>query len=91
MASCSSRLWWIWIVTVKANDIISPSPTRISQWFLFGVIVMGSLLIGSASLFVLTARRTPREHRLLIGGLFIAATLFVWLELAVGIFTDLGS
>jgi hypothetical protein len=50
-------------------------------------IVMGSLLFGIASLFVLAARRAPRKHRLLIGGMFIAAFLYLWAELAVGVFT----
>lgn len=61
------------------------------RWDGADFLVMGSLLFGSGSLFVLAARRAPRRHRLLIGGVFMAATLLVWLELAVGVFTDLGS
>ena len=52
---------------------------------------MGLLVFGTASLFVLAARRAPRERRTLIGGLFVIAFLYVWAELAVGVFTTLGS
>lgn len=61
------------------------------NWQPTDFIVMGALLFGMASLFVLAARRVPRKHRLLIGGLFVAAFLYVWAELAVGVFTNLGS
>ena len=61
------------------------------KWNTTDFIAMGSLLFGIASLFVLAARRAPRKHRLLIGGIFIAAFLYVWAELAVGVFTSLGS
>jgi hypothetical protein len=61
------------------------------KWDETDFIVMGSLLYGTASLFVLAARTAPRKHRLLIGGLFTAAFLYLWAELAVGVFTNLGS
>lgn len=61
------------------------------NWQPTDFIVMGALIFGMASLFVLAARRVPRKHRLLIGGLFVAAFLYVWAELAVGVFTNLGS
>ena len=52
---------------------------------------MGVLLFGMASLFVLAARQAARKHRMLIGVIFVAAFLCIWAELAVGIFTNLGS
>ena len=61
------------------------------RWDAVDFIVMGALLFGMASLFVLIARRLPRSRRLLVGGLVIAAFLYAWAELAVGIFTDLGT
>ena len=53
--------------------------------------VMGLLLFGTASLFVVVARRLPRKRRAIIGVIFTIAFLYVWAELAVGVFTNLGS
>lgn len=54
-------------------------------------IVMGILLFGMGSVFVLLSRRAPRRNRLFIGFGCAAVFLYVWAELAVGIFTTLGS
>ncbi len=54
-------------------------------------LVMGMLLFGMSSLFVLVSRRTPRRNRLVIGFACAVLFLYLWAELAVGIFTNLGS
>lgn len=61
------------------------------NWGMEDFIVMGALLFGIASLFVLSARRVPPRFRVAIGCLFALAFLYLWAELAVGIFTNLGS
>lgn len=61
------------------------------RWGAADFIIMGSLLFAMGSLFVLVARKAPRKHRLIIGGLFILVFLYIWVELAVGLFTNLGS
>lgn len=54
-------------------------------------LVMGVLLFGMGSVFVLLSRRAPRRNRLFIGFACAALFLYLWAELAVGIFTNLGS
>jgi nitrate reductase NapE component len=60
------------------------------NWTLSDFIVMGALLFGASSMFVLVARGTPRKYRTLIGFAFLAAVLWIWVELAVGLFTNWG-
>jgi hypothetical protein len=67
--------------------------TRLSDavtWTLFDFVAMGALLFGGGLVFVLAARRTA-THRLAVGATILAAVLFLWVEMAVGVFTDLGS
>jgi hypothetical protein len=59
-------------------------------WSLGDFIVMGVLLFATGSIFIWAARRAPR-HRLIIAVVVAAALLWVWVELAVGLFTGIGS
>mgnify|MGYP001825974275 CR=1 FL=1 len=61
------------------------------NWGLADFVIMGALLFGLASMFVLIARRLPRPRRALTGIVFVVAFLYIWAELGVGVFTDLGS
>lgn len=60
------------------------------NWNLTDFIIMGVLLFGAGSIFVLAARRTTK-HRLIIGCVVVIALLWLWVELAVGLFTNWGS
>ena len=84
---------WIALTTgaILLIPLIAMQFTTEVSWDETDFIVMGSLLFGSAGLFVLAARRAPRRHRVLIGSMFIAAFVYLWTELAVGVFFNLGS
>ena len=86
---------FIWIAVATGMILLVPLAamqfTTEVNWDETDFIVMGFLLFGMGSLFVLVARRVPRGRRVIFGGLFVAAFLYIWAELAVGIFTNLGS
>ncbi|UGB37678.1 hypothetical protein [Frateuria soli] len=61
------------------------------DWDARDFLVMGVLLFGTGSTFVLVARKVPRKYRAAVAATCAVALLYVWAELAVGVFTDLGS
>lgn len=84
---------WIAFATgsILLIPLIAMQFTSEVNWDRVDFIVMGILLFGISSLFVLVARRVPRRSRVVIGITFVAAFLYIWAELAVGVFTNLGS
>ena len=86
---------FLWIALASGLILLIPLIamrfTTQVNWDGTDLTVMGLLLFGTASLFVLVARRLPRRRRFTVGIVFAAAFLYIWAELAVGIFTSLGS
>lgn len=65
-----------------------------SEWNWSGsdFIIMGILLFGIGSLFVVTARNIRKNlNRIIVGIAFFLTLVYIWAELAVGIFTNIGS
>jgi glucan phosphoethanolaminetransferase (alkaline phosphatase superfamily) len=91
--SQNSIFLWIALATgaVLLVPLVAMRFTGNVNWDAADFIVMGCLLFGTGSLFVLTARQAPRRHRVIIGSLFVIVFLYAWAELAVGVFTNLGS
>lgn len=85
---------YIWIATATVVILLVPFTAMQFRnevvWTLSDFIVAGIILFSAGALFVLTARKI-KKNRLAIGVLFLTALLYVWAELAVGIFTNLGS
>jgi uncharacterized membrane protein YfcA len=62
------------------------------DWSLSDFIIVGALLFGAGIGYELIASKlSSRSHRLVFGVVVILAVAYVWAELAVGIFTNLGS
>ncbi len=61
------------------------------EWSFSDFLIMGVLLFGAGSLFIAIARVAPKKKRILIGITILLGFMYIWAELAVGIFTNLGS
>ena len=83
---------WLGALTVAILlvPLIAMQFTSEVNWRLSDFIIMGILIFGFGSLFIMTARRVDRESRLLVGLAILAAFMYIWTELAVGIFFNLG-
>jgi hypothetical protein len=83
---------WIAIATglLVAMPLIATQFVAGMDWGVFDFAALGALVFGAGSLFVLVARLTTRR-RALVGLVILAGVIYVWAELAVGVFTGLGS
>ena len=85
---------WIAVATIILLFIplTAMQLTQEVDWDILDFSVMGILIFGISSLFVLTARKVKTtSNRIAVGIVFLLAFLYLWAELAVGIFTNLGS
>lgn len=76
-------------ICILLIPLIAMQFSREVVWSASDFIIAGLLLFGMGSLFILVARRI-KTHKLLLGIIFIVITLYIWAELAVGVFTSLG-
>ena len=65
--------------------------TEAVAWGVLDFAVMGILIFVTGSLFVPICRRMSGGKKYLAGGMVLLTFLFIWAELAVGVFTRLGS
>lgn len=84
-----------WITLATCSLLLIPIGamqfTTAVDWSSSDFAVMGVFLFSAGSVFVLVARNVSPKHRVVVGMLVAAALVYVWAELAVGIFTNLGS
>lgn len=83
---------WIALATglILLVPLLAMQFTDDVAWTLFDFAIAGVLLFSAGFVFVLAARRT-RKYRVIIAIVVAAAFLYLWAELAVGIFTTWGS
>ncbi|MFK5947963.1 MAG: hypothetical protein QM500_04220 [Methylococcales bacterium] len=86
---------FLWIAVATGILLLIPyiamQFTNEVNWEIGDFIVMSFLLFSTGSLFVLISRKTNQKHRVVLGAILVIVFLYVWAELAVGIFFGLGS
>jgi hypothetical protein len=80
-----------WIALATTSLLLVPWLAN-WPWDPSDFIIMGTLISGTGSIFVLIARhvRTTKQ-RVILGLVCLFALLWLWVELAVGLFTNWGS
>lgn len=83
---------WIAFVTglLLLIPLIAMQFTDQVVWTLSDFIIAGFLLFSTGVILAWATRIFPK-HRIIIGALIIFAFLWLWAELAVGVFTNWGS
>lgn len=83
---------WIAIVTglLLLVPFVAMQFSNGVNWTLSDFIVAGILLFGTGSIFISLVRKFPK-HRIVIGIVIALALIWLWVELAVGLFTDWGN
>lgn len=91
-----SNRMFAWLAALTAGVLLIPLIAMQFEtgvnWDVFDFVVIGILIYGIGTLFILGARKVQNPmYRLAFGVLCFVLLLYVWAELAVGIFTNLGS
>lgn len=84
--------FWISAITILLllMPFIAMQLTDQVNWEGNDFVIMGILIFGSMSLFVILARKL-KINRYLLAVLIFFFTLYIWAEIAVGVFTTIGS
>jgi predicted membrane channel-forming protein YqfA (hemolysin III family) len=94
MRNITRRLvaWAIIVALILIVPLVAMQFTDEVNWTRSDFIVAGLLLFGSALIYELaTNNMTNTKNRLAVGIVVAAVLLWLWAELAVGVFTDWGS
>jgi apolipoprotein N-acyltransferase len=84
---------WLMLVTLGLLSVpwIAMQATEEVNWQPADFAVMGILLFGCFSLFVVIARKVRAKYWTAIGIIIAVIFVYLWAELAVGVSTNLGS
>ena len=94
MQNITRRLsaWAIIVGIILMIPLVAMQFTDEVAWTLLDFVTAGSLLFGSALASELATRNMiTTKYRVTVGVAVMAALLYLWAELAVGIFTNWGS
>lgn len=90
----SNNIFRIAVVTVVILSIplLAIQFSNEVNWSVEDFIIIGVLLFGMGLLYeVISKRLKNKNHRLAVGVAVLLLTMYIWAELAVGIFTSIGS
>lgn len=87
---------FVWIAVVTGLILLVPAGAMYFfdevNWTLTDFIIAAALIFGTTTLFVLLMRAVHTWRYRIVAAIIIAiAFIYLWAELAVGIFTDWGS
>ncbi len=89
-----SNMVFAWIAVIAVAILLIPliamQFSTSVNWSPSDFIIMGLIMFITGSVFVLLARSFPK-YKLLVGVLVALAFIYIWVELAVGIFFHFGS
>jgi hypothetical protein len=94
MRNITRRLvvWGIIVALLLLVPLVAMQFSDEVNWTRSDFVVAGVLLFGSALIYELaTKNMTSTKNRLALGIVVAAVLLWLWAELAVGVFTDWGS
>ena len=84
--------WAIIIAVLLMIPLVAMQFTAEVDWTLLDFVTAASLLFGSALVYELATRNMiTTKYRVAVGFVVMAALLYFWAELAVGVFTNWGS
>lgn len=83
---------WVAIITglLLTIPLIAMQFTDEVSWNIGDFVIMGAMLFGLGSTFVLISRKVERNSRIAAAILLAVIFLWLWAELAVGVFTNWG-
>ncbi len=91
----SRNIIFAWLALVCVLLLLIPFTamqfTDEANWNRIDFVVMGMLLFCAGGLFICLARLINRKHRKKVAVIVLLLFCYIWAELGVGIFTNLGS
>jgi hypothetical protein len=77
---------------ILSIPLIAMQFTEEVQWTLSDFIIMGTLIFGTGMIFDYAMRKARNNtNKVAFGFVILFLFLYIWTELAVGVFTNLGS
>lgn len=88
-----NSVFWIALGTalILLIPLVAMQFTGEVNWTPGDFIVAGALIFGTGLAFELITRRVGKRYRIVVGVVLALAFMWLWVELAVGLFTDWGS